>query len=126
MDLYRYLMCRISMVAASMDPLEIIQGANDKSLQNGGLSDMQFANSTRTDLFSLLGLGSIFKMLRRDLFMLAVCVIMVCLLKLMIMKRPVDNADKKMDIAHKFLIVFIGASIISILNILFQFFSTFI
>lgn len=109
------------MILASMNPLEIIQGANDSSVSSG-LENSEFSGGA-AEVFRLLHLDNLFYVLRRDLMLIAVCILAVTLLRLMVIRRPKDVADKKMDILHKLIIVFMGASIISILNILFHFFS---
>lgn len=108
----------------SLDPLKILQGANDSSIGTGKLDDVQFTNSNGEGVYELLSLGDLFYMLRRDLFYLGACVIVVLLLKMYVTKKPADVADKKLDILHKFFIIFIGASIVAVLNILFKFFSS--
>lgn len=102
---------------ASLNPLEIIQGANDSSVSSG------LESGGAAEVFQLLHLDNLFYVLRRDLMLIAVCILAVALLRLMVIKRPKDVADKKMDILHKLMIVFIGASVIGVLNILFHFFS---
>lgn len=109
------------LLTTSLNPLEIIQGANDNNVTNG-LENAGFSGGA-TDVFNLLGLDNLFYLLRRDLMLLAACVVAVALLKLMVIKRPKDVAEKKMDIIHKLIIVFLGASVIEILNILYQFFA---
>ncbi|MBO5165512.1 MAG: hypothetical protein J6B90_02785 [Lachnospiraceae bacterium] len=115
-------MGRIGMLLTSLNPMEIIQGANDHAV-NGGLQNAEFSGGAE-DVFQLLNLDNLFYMLRRDLMLVAACVLAVALLKLMIIKRPKDVAEKKVDILHKLVIVFIGASIIGVLNILYQFFAS--
>lgn len=110
------------MLLTSLNPLEIIQGANDHTV-NGGVQSAEFSGGA-ADVFHLLNLDNLFYMLRRDLMLVATCVLAVALLKLMIIKRPKEVAEKKMDILHKLIIVFIGASIIGVLNILYQFFAS--
>lgn len=112
---------RMGVLLTSLNPLEIIQGAND-STANGGLENAEFSSGA-ADVFRLLHLDNLFYVLRRDLMLVAVCVLAVTLLKLMIIKRPKEMADKKADILHKLTIVFVGASIIGILNILYHFFA---
>lgn len=109
------------LLTTSLKPLEIIQGANDSNVTDG-LANAEFSGGA-ADVFNLLGLDNLFYMLRRDLMLLAACVVAVALLSLMVIKRPKDVAEKKRDILHKLLIVFLGASIIEILNILYQFFA---
>ena len=99
----------------SLAPLHIIQGANDTESDSfGGGGEA---------VFELLQLDNLFYLLRRDLFLVATCVVAVLLLKLMLTRNPHEAAEQKKDILHKLLIVVVGASIISILNILFTFFS---
>ncbi|MBR2037736.1 MAG: hypothetical protein IKA09_08400, partial [Lachnospiraceae bacterium] len=105
---------------SSLNPLEIIQGANDSAL-SGGLENAEFSGGAA--VFELLHLDNLFYLFKRDLMLIAVCVLAASLLKLMIMKRPKEVAEKKMDILHKLIIVFVGASMIGILNILYQFFA---
>ena len=114
-------MRKVGVLLSSLNPLEIIQGANDPNV-NDGLEHAEFSGGA-ADVFELLNLDNLFYLLKRDLMLLATCVLAVTLLKLMIMKRPKDVAEKKVDILHKLLIVFLGASLIGILNILYQFFA---
>lgn len=115
-------MSKVGMILTSLNPLEIIQGSNDHTV-NDGLQGAEFSGGAEV-VFHQLNLDNLFYMLRRDLMLVAACVLAVALLKLMIIKRPRDVAEKKMDILHKLIIVFIGASIIGILNILYQFFAS--
>ena len=114
-------MGKVGVILSSLNPLEIIQGANDSAL-SGGLENSEFSGGA-ADVFELLHLDNLFYLFKRDLMLIAVCVLAASLLKLMIMKRPKDVAEKKMDILHKLIIVFAGASMIGILNILYQFFA---
>lgn len=112
---------KVGVLLSSLNPLEIIQGANDPNV-NDGLGQAEFSGGA-ADVFELLNLDNLFYLLKRDLMLLATCVLAIALLKLMMIKRPKEVAEKKTDILHKLLIVFLGASIIGVLNILYQFFS---
>lgn len=103
-------------VLSSLNPFDILNGANDSSGKAG-----QFGQGK--EIFDLLHLDNFFYVLRRDLFLIAACVLAVALLKLLIVNNPREIAEKKRDIAHKLVIVLIGASVIGILNILYHFFT---
>ena len=106
---------KLGILPASLDPLKIVQGNTETG------SDV-FSGGGE-EVFELLQLDNLFYLLRRDLFLAAACVVAVLMLKLMITHRPHESAEQKKDIFHKLWIVFLGASIISILNVLFTFFS---
>lgn len=115
-------MKKVGMVSYSLNPLKIIQGSNDPAVSDG-MEHAAFHGGAE-DVYKLLHLDNLFFLLKRDLMLVAACVLAVIILKLMIISQPKEVAEKKMDLIHKLVIVFIGASVVGILNILYQFFAS--
>lgn len=100
------------MLTSDIDPLKIAGGKT-----RYGETDI----ANQKSVYNLLKLGDLYGFLHRDLNIIAVLAILVCLISLLFVHKADMVADKKKDIEHKLLIVFIGASLITLLNLLTSF-----
>lgn len=66
--------------------------------------------------FSLFQLGKLFAMLRRDALLLASIVMVVLLVCILYVNNSQKLAEKKADIAHKLVVIFLICSVLWILD----------
>lgn len=66
--------------------------------------------------------ADLFAVLRRDALLLSVIVIVATLISMLFIRKSDKWADKKEDVLHKLLIVFLIASLVTILNVVAGFF----
>lgn len=103
----RFQICIANVVAwwSVRNPMDIINGAEPDLVQEGKMID-------------LLGTDDLFVIIKRDALLISVVVIIGLLITMLFIRRSEKLADRKEDIMHKLLIVFLIASLVSILNII--------
>lgn len=88
------------------DPMEIIKGNSGTELVEEGKA------------IELLGTDDLFAVLKRASMYTGVIVILVLLISMLFIRRSDKLGERKDDILHKLLIVFLIASLVTFLNIL--------
>lgn len=82
---------------AISDPMKIITDPANNNLTNGGL-------------FWLLDLGALFYLIKKNALIIGTIVVAVLLITLIYMDKTEDIANRKKDIYHKLLVIFIICS----------------
>lgn len=109
MFLYLDRLCVAVLSGVALNPVDIASGK--------GKSDS--ATIGGTDVAEFLQLTDLFALIRRDSILISVIVILALLITMLFIKKSDKLADRKADILHKLGIVFVIASLVTILNILY-------
>ena len=101
---------KLQMYAFNVNPLDIATNAEG----NG----MTVVREGEDSFFQLFQLGKLFAWLKRDGLILASIVILFLLITMLFVNKAEKLADKKADIMHKLLIVFLISSVLWILDVI--------
>jgi len=99
----------ISCLLVVANPLDIATGAEGKKVSMTGDNGGSFAE--------MMNLSGLFQFIKRDALIWSAIVLLACLVSLLFLRRPEAISEKKKDIAHKILIIFLISSLITILGI---------
>jgi len=94
---------------AAANPLDIATGAEGKNISVKGNDGNSFAE--------MMNLAGLYQMLKRDALIWSAIIILGCLISMFFIKRSDIVSERKKDIGHKILIVFLICSLITLLSI---------